>query len=114
MPIGMLVYSVPILAFVATQPHANSLVHGARVQSHAVRPSMGFLDGFKSAFENDKRLQSERDANAAGKTKNVPAYVKQKEKERQAYEKEMQQKTGKAQSSETGSRMDEFLSKWKW
>ena len=54
----------------ATRAHAN----------------MGFFDELKGAFDNDPRLQGDRDVNREGVNKKGPAYVKEKTKQRQQYE----------------------------
>eukprot|EP00322_Chrysochromulina_rotalis_P031768 CAMPEP_0115868140 /NCGR_PEP_ID=MMETSP0287-20121206/21135_1 /TAXON_ID=412157 /ORGANISM="Chrysochromulina rotalis, Strain UIO044" /LENGTH=97 /DNA_ID=CAMNT_0003322777 /DNA_START=54 /DNA_END=347 /DNA_ORIENTATION=+ len=70
---------------------------------------MGFFDGLKGAFDNDPRLEKDRNVNA-GKSKQVPEYVKRKQAERKSGTPQQQNDEGK-----TGDRtIEELFSGWKW
>lgn len=70
-------------------------------------PSIG-NDALKGAFENDARLQKDRNVNS-GKTKNARGYVKQKEQRRQRYEQQNSKDTGEGPRT-----VGELFSGWKW
>jgi len=77
----------------------------AQVRSSS--PHMGFFDDLKKGFENDPRLEEERQAtNAAGKSKKAPAYVKKQQPQNSG-----QQKGAAPQGDRT---WDEIFSGWKW
>ena len=79
------------VVFVAPPLLAPTLPPSAAVQSRlCVTPSMGLFDGLKDAFENEPKIAKKADRTAAGKNKEVPAYVKKKEAERARIERENQ------------------------
>ena len=73
-------------------------------------PHMGFFEDFKKGFENDQRLEKDRNINA-GKSKNPPGYAKKKVQDRARYEAQGSSKSDQGQGDRT---FDELFSGWKW
>ena len=94
--------------FMAPQHPASRNV----ILSCTASPSMGFFDDLKKGFENDQRLEKDRDVNA-GKNKKAPGYVKKKVQARERYESEST-KAQKADQSQGDRKIEDLFSGWKW
>ena len=81
-------------------------------------PTMGLFDGLKGAFDNDPRLEKDRQVNA-GVNKNAPGYVKQKQTEREKQgtwqqQNKANQKSARDEAGQGDRKIEDLFKDWKW
>ena len=98
------------IALIAFSPPTTRLAPA--IQPRAYAPNMGFLDGFKQAFDNEPKLANARQQ----ENKQTSSYVREKMKKREAYEKSVKKAEAKQGGEvQTGNAvLDELFSGWTW